>query len=210
MRKGLVALIGMTVGLVLLLVSFMGPWYTIQATGLFGAVEYSAQFSLTQMQLQRNIGGQDITLSMGYADAKMNVQGTAVNVESFAMIETAMYLTILALIMIVLAIVFMAAFVFEKGNPRMMKIGGGLFGILTFLFTMLPALYFMNTKFVENISGFWFEVSVLGIVITGGPGYAWYLMIIVAVIAVVCAGGILMKRVPYKMTGENSLPPMST
>jgi hypothetical protein len=210
MRKGLVALIGMTIGLVLLLVSFMGPWYTIHATGLLGTAEYSAQFSLTQMQLQRNIGGQDITLSMDYADAKMNVEGTAVNVESFAMIEEAMYLTILALVMMLLAIVFKIAFVFEKGHPRMMIIGGGLFGVLTFLFTILPALYFMNTKFVENISGFWFKVSILGIVITGGPGYAWYLMIIVAAITVVCTGSILVKRANPKMTNENPLLPKNT
>lgn len=210
MRKGLVVLIGMIVGLVLLLVSFMGPWYTIKATGFFGTSEYSAQFSLTQMQLQRNVGGQDIMLSMDYADAKMNVGGTAVNVESFAMIETAMYLTILALVMMVLAIAFMAALVFEKGNSRMMKYGGGLFGILTFVLTLLPALYFMNTKFVENISGFWFEVSILGITITGGPGYAWYLMILVAVITVVCVGAFLVKRIPPNAVGETTVPPRNT
>lgn len=210
MRKGIVALIGMIVGLVLLLVSFMGPWYSIKASGFLETAEYSAEFSLTQMQLHRNIAGQDITVSMGYAEAKMNIEGTAVNVESFAMIETAMYLTLIALVMLILAIVFMAAFVFQKGNSRTMKFGSCLFGILTFVLTLVPALYFMNTQFVENISGFWFEVSILGISITGGPGYAWYLMILVAVIAVVCAGALLVKRISPEPVGETTMPPRNT
>jgi hypothetical protein len=194
MRKGIVALICMIVGLVLLIVSFFGPWYTINATGLL-KTEYSAGFYLTRMELQRNIGGQDVSLSMGYADAKMNIEGTALNVESFALIETAMYLTFLAIVTTIIAIIFMAAFVFQKGNQKMMKLGSGFFGVLTFLLTLLPALYFMNAEFVENISGFWFGITILGIEITGSPGYAWYLMIVVAIIAVICAAAFFVKKV---------------
>jgi hypothetical protein len=198
MRKGIIALSGMVVGVVLLVLAFFGPWYMIHATGVL-QTEYSAGFYLNHMELQRNVGGQDISLSMEYADAKMNVEGTAVNVDSFAMVETAMYLTMLAIVMAVIAIIFMAAFVFEKGNPKMMKLGGGLFAVLTVLLTLLPAVYFMNTEFVENISGFWFGMTIpFGIEITGSPGYAWYLMIVVAIIAVICAAAILLKKIPGK------------
>ena len=197
MRKGIIALSGMVVGLVLLVLAFFGPWYMINATG-FLQTDYSAGFYLNHMELQRNVGSQEILLSMDYADAKMNVEGTAVNVDSFTMVETAMYLTMLAILMAVIAIIFMAAFVFEKGNPILMKLGGGLFAALTFLLTLLPAVYFMNTEFVENISGFWFGMTILNIEITGSPGYAWYLMIIVAIIAVICAAAILLKKISGK------------
>jgi drug/metabolite transporter (DMT)-like permease len=194
MRKGIVACISMIVGLVLLIVSFLEPWYLINASGLLGA-EYNMEIFLTQVQLQGNLGGQDVSLSMGYAEVKTNVQNTDVNIKSFTTIETAMYLTLLAMATAVIAIVCMAAFVFNKGKPKMMKLLGGLFGFLTFLFTIIPVLYFMNTEFVENSSGFWFSVSALGMTLTGGPGYAWYLMIAVAIIAVICAVTFLVKKV---------------
>jgi hypothetical protein len=210
MRKGIVALVGMIIGLVLLVVSFLGPWYIINATGVF-ETEYSAGFYLTRLELQRNIGGQDVTLSMDYADAKMNIGDTAVNVQSFAMIETAMYLTLLALVTAVIAIMFMAAFVFQKGKPRTMKLGGGLFGVFTFLLTLLPALYFINTEFVENINGFWFSMTIFNIKITGGLGYAWYLMIVAAIIAVICAAAILLKKIrPADSSLEKVAPPGNT
>lgn len=193
MRKGFVGLIGMIVGLVLLFVSFLGPWYMINATGIFGA-EYTVGFHLTRVDLRGTIGGQDVSLSTGYTEAKMYIQDTTVNVESFAMVEKAMYLTLLALVTAVVAVVFIAAVVFEKGPPRTMKIGGGLCSVLTALLTLLPALYFMTEEFVENSSGFWFRYSAFGLTLSGGPGYAWYLMIVVAVISMISAAVLLLKK----------------
>ena len=68
---------------------------------------------------------------------------------------------------------------------------------------------FMNTGFAENSSGFWFSQSVLGVTITGGPGYAWYLMIVVAIIAVICGVAILVKKiVPEATSSEKVTPPV--
>jgi len=206
MRKGIVACAGMNLALVLLVVAFLGPWYMVNATGMLGA-DYTMELFLTRMEVQGNLGGQGVSLSMGYAEAKANLQSTDVSVESFAMIETAMYLTLLAMVTAVIAVVCMAAFVFNKGTPRTMKLLGGLFGILTFLLTLLPALYFMNTKFVENSSGFWFSLSALGMTLSGGPGYAWYLMIVVAVIAVISAVAILIKKIVPEGASSETLPP---
>jgi hypothetical protein len=49
MRKGIVAFGVMIVGLVLLIVTFMGPWYTMNATGALG-VDYNVGFFLTRME----------------------------------------------------------------------------------------------------------------------------------------------------------------
>jgi len=206
MRKGIVACSGMILALVLLVVAFLGPWYMVNATGMLGA-DYTMELFLTRMEVQGNLGGQGVSLSMGYAEAKANLQSTDVNMESFAMIETAMYLTFLAMVTTLIAIICMVAFVYNKGKPKTMKLMGGLFGILTFLLALLPALYFMNTKFVENSSEFWFRLSAFGMTLSGGPGYAWYLMIVVAIIAVISAIAILLKKiVPEAKSPETPLP----
>ena len=194
MRKGIVACGGMIVALVLLVVAFLGPWYIVSGSGILGA-NYNVGLYLTRMEVQGTFAGQDISLSMGYAEAKVNAPNTDVNVESFAAINTAMYLTLLALVTALISIICMVAFVFSKGKPKTMKLMGGLFGILTFLLALLPAVYFMYTGFVENSSGFWFSQAVLGMRLSGGPGYAWYLMIVVAVIAVISAVAILLKKI---------------
>jgi len=206
MRKGIVAFGGMIVGLVLLIVTFMGPWYTMNATGALG-VDYNVGFFLTRMEAKGAINNQDFSLSIGYAEAKENAQSVGVNTESFTVIETAMYLTFFAMVTALIAVIGMAAFVFRLGTPRIMKYIGGGFGFLTGLLALIPAVYVMNTKFAENISGFWFNQSVLGVTVTGGPGYAWYLMIVVATITVISAAAILLKKIiPDDASVEKIVP----
>jgi hypothetical protein len=195
MKKATVALVGMIAALVLLVLSFLGPWYIINASGILGA-EYTVELYLTRVDLQGKIGGQDVMLSTGYTEAKMYLQDTNVNMESFAMIENALYLTLVAMVIAGITIICMTVFVYNKEGQKTMKFAGGLFGVLTFLLTILLALYAMNTEFVENISGFWFGVSILGMRITGGPGYGWYLMIVVAIIALISAATILLVKIP--------------
>ena len=55
MRKGIVACAGMIVGLVLLVVAFLGPWYMINATGMLGA-DYTMELFLTRMEVKGNLG----------------------------------------------------------------------------------------------------------------------------------------------------------
>ena len=208
MRKGIVAFGGMIVGLVLLIVTFMGPWYTMNATGALG-VDYNVGFYLTRMEAKGTINNQDFSLSIGYTEAKENAQSVGVNTESFTVIETAMYLTFFAMVTALIAVIGIAAFVFRLGTLRIMKYIGGGFGILTGLLALIPAVYVMNTKFAENISGFWFNQSVLGVTVTGGPGYAWYLMIVVATIAVISAAAILLKKItPDDASVEKIVPPV--
>jgi hypothetical protein len=205
MRKGIAACAGMIGGLVLLIAGFLGPWYGIHATGILGA-EYHTHLFLTRMELQAE--GQDIFVSLSYAEAKTNAENMNMNVESFTTIETGLYLSLLAMVTAILTIFFMAAYVLEKGGPTIMKFSGGGFAFLTFLFTLFPALYFMNTEFVKNSGGFWFNLSILGMTITGGPGYAWYLMIVVAVLSLICAVVLFMIKIsPADASKEKIAPP---
>ena len=185
----------MICGLVFLFLSFLGPWYTINATGILGA-DYHVGLYLTQMDLQRIIGNQEVSLSLDYTDAEMYMHDINVNVESFALIETAMYLTLLALGTAVTAIGVITAFILEKRKQRTMIFGGVFFSLMTFLLTLVLALYFMTGDFVENTSDFWFSFTALGINVSGGPGYAWYLMFVVAVLAVISAVILLFMKTP--------------
>jgi uncharacterized membrane protein required for colicin V production len=208
MRKGIVAFSGMIVGLVLLIVTFIWPWYTMNATGSLG-VNYNVDFYLTKMEAKGSINNQYFSLSIGYAEAKENAQSVGVNTESCTVIETAKYLTFVAMVTALIAVIGIAAFVFRLGTLRIMKYIGGGFGFLTGLLALISALYVMNTKFAENMSGFWFNQSVLGVTVTGGPGYAWYLMIVVATITVISAVAILLKKIiPEDASVEKIVPPV--
>jgi hypothetical protein len=210
MRKGVVSFGGMIVGLVLLVVAFMGPWYTMSLSGALG-MNGNVGFYLTRMEAKGMFNNQDLSISEGYADAKENAQSVGANIESFTIMENAMYLTLFAIATTLIAIIGIAAFVFRLGTPKIMKYIGGGFALLTFILALAPALYVMNTKFSENTSGFWFSQSALGVTITGGPGYAWYLMVVVAIIALICAVAILVKKiVPEVTSSEKITPPADT
>jgi hypothetical protein len=210
MRNGIVAFYGMIIVLILLVVAFMGPWYMMKGTGSFGG-EYTVRFYLCSIEAKGSIAGQEISWSMGYADAKKNAQIVGVNAQSFSTIENALYLTVFAMATALISLIGMAAFVLRIGTLNVMKYIGGGFGLLTFLLALVPALYVMTTGFSESSNDFWFSQSVLGVVITGGPGYAWYLMIIVAVIALISAGAILFRKVnPGKVSVEKISPPVNT
>jgi hypothetical protein len=208
MRKGVFAFGGMIGGLVLLIVAFMGPWYAMSASGVLG-MDYSVGFYLTRMEAKGVSNNQDFSLSVGYAEAKQDAQNVGVNTDSFTVIETAMYLTFFALATALIAVIGMAAFVFQVGTAKFMKYIGGGFALLTFILALIPALYVINTKFAENINGFWFSQSVLGVTVTGGPGYAWYLMIVASIIVLICAVAFLMKKIVSEaVTIDAAAPPI--
>jgi hypothetical protein len=194
MRKGSVAFGGMIVGLVLLIIAFIGLWYTMNGSGTLG-VNYHVGFYLDHVEAKGSVAGQMIAWSSGYAEAQENAQNVGVNTQSFTIIETARSLSLFAIATGVLALIGMAAFVSGFGTPRIMKYFGGGFAMVTFVLALVPAVYIMTTGFSENSTQFWFSQTMLGVTITGGPGYAWYLMIVVAIIALICGIAFLLKKV---------------
>jgi hypothetical protein len=194
MRKGSVAFGGMIVGLVLLIVAFIGPWYIMNGSGTLG-VDYHVEFYLDRVDAKGSVAGQVISWSSGYAEAQQNAQSVGVNTQSFTIIETARSLSLFAMVTAVLALIGMAAFVFGFGTAGFMKYFGGGFALVTFVLALVPVVYVMTTGFSENSTQFWFSETVLGVTIAGGPGYAWYLMIVVAIIALICGIAFLLKKV---------------
>ena len=195
MQKGIIACGGMVVGLVLLVMALFGPWYTISGSGsgVLGT-DYTVNMYLTQMEAQGTVMGQTISYSVRYADAAENAQNQGINTESFAVINNAMYLTVAACIMAVVSIIAIVVFLLEKGKRNMLRYLGGSTGMLTCILSIVPAVYFMMTGFTSANTGFWYSQEAMGFTSSGGPGYAWYLMIAVAVITGVSAVTVLLRK----------------
>jgi uncharacterized membrane protein required for colicin V production len=122
-----------------------------------------------------------------------------------------MYLTLFAIATALVSLIGIAVFVFRWGTLKIMRYIGGGFGFLTFLLALVPVLYAMTAGFSENSNDFWFSQSVLGIAITGGPGYSWYLMIVVSVIVLISSASILFKKInPEEASVEKVAPPTDT
>ena len=161
MKKGMMALIGMVVALVFILIALIGPWYAFSMSAFGQTMEGS--FGL--FGGEATVAGQ--TMSYSFADVAGTDKGP---------IDTTMYLTVIAFIFALLALICIAMASFNLGNANMMGKLGGIFGILTFLFALIAAIYFMTLEAWSTV-GFWNEMS--------GPGYAWYMMIIGAIVAII-------------------------
>jgi len=195
MKKGMIAFIGMIITLVLLLVAFFGPWYNIGVNAsLMGVnMDYSMNMFLTKMDIQGNLMGQSISQSLSYAEITGSGETAGVNTDSFAVIQNVMYLTIIAIICAVIAVIGMLLFIMK--NSKKMRLLGVAFGFLSFLFALIAPLYFMTASLAssENV-GFWFSQPVMGMDMTGQPGFGWYLMIVAAIIALIASVAMLLKK----------------
>jgi ABC-type multidrug transport system fused ATPase/permease subunit len=202
MKKGMIAFIGMIIGLVLLLLALFGPWYTVGVNGSYMGVsmDYSMNFFLTKMDMQGTAMGQSMTRSMSYADARESGQLTGVNTDSFAVIDNIMYLTIIAILCAIIAVIGMLFFIMK--NSKTMRLLGVVFSFLTFLFALIAPLYFMTTAFISENSGFWFSQNILGMDMSGQPAFAWYLMIVAAIIALIASVTMLLKKSVPEVVAE--------
>jgi hypothetical protein len=192
MKKGMIALIGMFVALVFIVVAFFGPWYTMNVNSSISGAEmdYNVGMFLTKMEMKGM--GQDVSIS--YADAKSQAAATGVNTDSFKIIDYTMYLTMGAIITAILALIGILGFVFNFGNANKMRMLGVIFGVIAFILAIAAPLYFMTTSFTQGNYGFWFSQTITGMNVSGGPGFAWYLMIVAAIIALVASIAMLLKK----------------
>jgi len=153
MRKGDTALIGMILALVFIIVGLIGPWYSFSFLGISGS------FGLFGAE----IGG----ISTGYDQMGVYDRGP---------IDIIKFLTVIACIFTIIVIIAILGIKYNFGNVNTMSLIGGIFGIFTFLFSIIAVIYFMVLDTWESI-GFLSKI--------GGPGYAWYMMIIAAIIALI-------------------------
>ena len=168
MKKGIIALIGMIVALVFIIVAFFGSWYTGTQAGASG------NFYLTKFETSG--------VTVEYSSPLL------VGIDLKSIFDNTMYLTIGALVTAILALIGILGFVFNFGKPNTMRMLGFIFGIITFVLALVATLYFM-TAFPGKIPGyteFWNKDL--------GPGYAWYLMLVAAIIALIASIAMLLKK----------------
>jgi hypothetical protein len=165
MKKEMIPLIGMILALVLIIVALVGPWYSMSFMGMGG------NFYLTKAEMAGTTVPYDDTMG----DAKASFDNT-------------MYITMVALIFAIIAIIGILGAQFNLGKPDKMRMLAAIFGILTFILAIIAPIYFMTSGFGEvlNINDFWNELA--------GPGYAWYLMIVAAIIALIASIPLLKKQ----------------
>jgi len=168
MKKGIIALIGMIVALVFILVAFFGPWYSGTQAGA------TADFYLTK------VTASGVTIE--YSSPLL----TGLDIKST--FDNTMYLTIGALVTAILALIGILGFVFNFGKPNMMRMLGFIFGIITFVLALVATLYFMTALpgKIPTYTAFWNKDL--------GPGFAWYLMLAAAIIALIASIAMLLKK----------------
>jgi len=198
MDKKIVGLVGIIITLVLILVAFFTPWYNASMKGESGipggSLDMTYNFYLTKAETKGSVYGEEIDETGDYSDYK-DFPGKSV-------FNNTMYLTIIATILSIIALVGILGLSFNFGNPESMKKLGGIFGFLTLIFAIIAPVYFMygygdlvEESYSAYISagglesdfdfGFWFSYSEGGNEMSLGPGIAWYIMIVAGIIALI-------------------------
>jgi len=219
MKKGLTSLIGIVVGLVFILVAFFGPWWSadigVSMPGM-GDSDMHEDLYLTKGEITSNFMGQTISQSIDYADVGNLPQygGAQVALDIFSIFTNSYYLVIGVIIMAILSLIGVLMFIFELGKANLMRIIGVVFGIIAFILILVVICYFtigFHTVVAENgfpfttmgetttyDAGFWININTDDFHISGGPAYAWYLMIIAGITSLISSVGVLKTSVVSK------------
>ena len=174
----------MVLTLVFIIVALVGTWYgghgeeDVQGTKV--TVDYS--MSLTKGEVKGEGGGVEQTTEIKYDE----------DMDGKHVFDNTMYITIIALVFAIISLVMVLLMTFSNAGMKNMKMIGIIFGILTVVFSLIAPLYFMMTLPEEMDTGgeklgFWDETEIMGITVSMGPGYAWYLMIVAFVTALVAS-----------------------
>lgn len=189
MRKDIVTLIGMILTLAFILIAFYGPWYSVNMS--FAGQEVSVEMTLTQMVSKFDSQVQTIT----YEEAKTSsVYG--LNTEELDIFSNTMYIVIIALIFTLIGLVSIIIYFYSSTKSDKFKQFIGIFGVLAFILGLVATIYFMTSGFYET--DFWFSQDIMGSKMSSGPGYAWYVMLIAAIIALISSIPLFKKQVIQK------------
>lgn len=195
------ALIGMILALVFVIVTLVGPWYTMSSsmTILTNEVKMEGSMSLISTTTTTTSGGTAKTETESNADARKAAEDLGQDASYYDIFNNTLYLTIVALLVAILALVFVLGYVFNFGKVVMMKNLGMVFGIVTFVMALIAVFYFMTAVPAKMNSygadvGFWYSNTVEGATVSLGPGFAWYLMIVAGIIALISFVFIFMDR----------------
>lgn len=201
MKKGIIALICMILTLVFIIVALVGPWYSMSSES--DGVEGYSNFGLTSSET-KGVEGEAKTTS--YSDQKKDYEDENMDIpDIYGVFDTTFYITIVALIIALVSLIFILGTTFGFGNFKTMKMFGLIFSILALIFCLIAPIYFM-TSFPGAMwdgspveYGFWDEMEFLGVKASLGPGFAWYLMIVAFITSLIAVIVIFMDKPAPKM-----------
>ena len=206
MDKKIIGLVGIIIALVLVIIAFFTPWYStsmkIESNFPEESGDVNHNIYLTKTETKGSMFGDKVDETQSFSDYG-NFPGKSVFDNTF-------YLTIIAIIFSVIAFVGFLGFSFNFSNPETMKKIGVIFGILVIVIAFITPIYFMggpeesakaSYEAYTSMTGgpvdfeysFWFSLSEGGAEVNGGPGIAWYLMIVAGIIALISSVIILKK-----------------
>jgi len=173
MKKGIASLVCIIIGLIIIIVSFFGPWYSTHMRysyesyggyGGFGSnyssnTEYYQNFYLTKIEMQGTMMGQDMSQSFSYDYMKEQMESSSQSTNSglYNIFGNTMYIVIGVLITSIIALIGIAGFTLNIGNYNTMRKIGLIFGIITFILAILSIGYFWmawNNQMQESISNY--------------------------------------------------------
>ena len=148
---------------------------------------------MTLTQMVQKFAGQEQTIV--YQEAK-NSSIAVLNSDQLDVFSNTMYLVIIALIFAFIGMLSILGHLYRLTKSDKLKLLGGVFGILVFILGFVAIIYFMTGGFID--ADFWFSQTDMGSEMLGGPGYAWYLMIIAAIIALISSIPLFTKQAVKK------------
>ena len=200
MQKKIIGMIFAILALVFVIIGLVGSWYNVhmEYSSSYMTGESDSDIYLTRMTAKSTMGGSTQEQDMSIDEIRDQYEAGGMDTSFLDAINNTFIITIIALIFAIIALVFagLSFKIFHLG-----KIGAILL-ILVFVFALISPILFMTgfqsfidqqmetysgmTTGVEDI-GFWYSNSGEGFNMSLGPGYAWYLMIIGAIFALVAA-----------------------
>ena len=191
----MIALICMLLTLVFIIVALIGPWFSTSSKAESGGIEgeFTTSFYLTRGEIYSKLGD---------AEGETKSEDYEEDWDGKYIFDNTMYITIFTLIIAILCLVGLLGIMFSFGPEKIMKMFGTIFGILTFVLALVAILYMMTalpgeaelkTKEGDD-AGFFYGYSEDGIDYSHGPGYAWYLMLVGAILSLIASIFLLLDK----------------
>ena len=200
MQKKVIGMVFAILALVFIIIGLVGSWYNVHMDYSLSYMEGESDTNiyLTRMTAKSTMSGSTQEQDMNISDIRQQYEAGGMDTSFLDAIDNAFIITIIALIVAIIAL-FFSGLSFKIFQIQ--KIAAILF-ILVFVFALIAPILFMTgfqtfidqqlesmsymTGEVEDI-GFWYSKSGEGFNMSFGPGYAWYLMIIGAIFALIGA-----------------------
>jgi len=226
MKKNVIGMVFTILVLVFVIIGLIGSWYTSHMKISSGTMdmESDSNIYLTRMDGKSVMAGQTSEQSVELSDIREQYEAAGMDTSFIDAIGNVFIITIIALIFTIIALVFAVTSIFK---PKLQMIGG-IFAIIVFILVLLAPILFMTgfssyleaqtelygTTAGEANMGFWYSVSEGGSETSMGPGYAWYLMIIGAIFALIAGIMLFIKQkqalpTPHAVPMQPQTPPVN-